>query len=102
MKCAGSLVTFVLCICLCSTANADREKAKQEYREAVQRYDLNEFKTALEHFKAAYIEFEEPSFLFNIAQCYRQLGDKQQAVLFYRSYVRKVPTAPNVGEVKQL
>jgi hypothetical protein len=34
-------------------AHADRDKAKSEYEEAVRRYDLNEFQTALEHFKQA-------------------------------------------------
>jgi tetratricopeptide (TPR) repeat protein len=83
-------------------AHADRDKAKAEYAEAVRRYDLNEFRAALLHFKQAYLEYEEPSFLFNIAQCHRQLGDKQQAVLFYRSYLRKVPDAPNADEVHRL
>lgn len=87
---------------LAGSASADRDKAKEEYREAVQHYDLNEFQVALEHFKKAYLEYEEPTLLFNIAQCFRQLGDKQQAILFYRSYLRKLPDAPNGDEVKQL
>jgi Tetratricopeptide repeat len=43
-----------------------------------------------------------PAFLFNIAQCHRQLGNKQEAIKFYRSYLRKVPDAPNAEEVRKL
>jgi len=52
--------------------------------------------------KRAYRAYEEPAFLYNIAQCYRQLGDKAEAIKFYRSYLRKVPEAPNREEVKSL
>lgn len=103
MKIHASVVFPVLTLITFATvAHADRAKAKTEYEEAVRRYDLNEFPAALEHFKQAYLEYEEPTFLYNIAQCHRQLGDKQQAVLFYRSYLRKVPDATNADEVRQL
>ncbi len=77
----------------------DKEAARQAYLEGTRRYDLNEFSTALAAFKRAYLAFEDPAFLYNIAQCYRQLGDKENAVRFYRSYMRKVPNAPNRDEV---
>src|SRR5439155_26759054 len=44
----------------------------------------------------------EPSFLFNIAQCYRQVGDKPNAIRFYRTYLRETPSAPNRDEVNRL
>lgn len=98
-----TIVVVAITVALGSTVTrADRDKARAAYEEAVRRYDLNEFQTALEYFKKAYLEYEEPSFLFNIAQCHRQMGDKQQAILFYRSYVRKVPDAANADEVRHL
>jgi tetratricopeptide (TPR) repeat protein len=85
---------------LTGTAYADdKETARQAYLEGTKRYDLNEFAPALEAFKRAYLSYEDPAFLFNIAQCYRQLGDKTSAVKFYRSYLRKVPDASNRDEV---
>src|SRR5262249_31716474 len=46
--------------------------------------------------------FEEPSLLFNIAQCERQLGMKQDAIYAYRAYLRETGNAPNRDEVNAL
>ena len=80
----------------------DKEAARRAYEEGRRRYDLNEFGAALDAFKRAYLSFEDPVFLFNIAQCHRQLGHKEDAVKFYRSYLRNVPDAPNADEVKAI
>jgi tetratricopeptide (TPR) repeat protein len=77
----------------------DKEAARRSYLEGTRRYDLNEFGPALEAFKRAYLDYEDPAFLYNIAQCYRQLGDKENALKFYRSFLRKLPDAPNREEV---
>src|SRR5262249_30670262 len=42
----------------------------------------------------------DPIFLFNIAQAYRQKGDPQKAVFFYRAYLRESPRARNRAEVE--
>jgi tetratricopeptide (TPR) repeat protein len=78
----------------------DREKARAAFAEGRQHFDLGEYKDALESFKLAYRNFEDPKILFNIAQCHRQLGNKQEAVDFYRKYLNKVPDAPNREEVQ--
>ncbi len=67
---------------------AEKEKAKHAYEEATKSYNLGEYQAALEHFKAAYRAYQEPSFLFNMAQCYRQLGQKADAVRSYRAFLR--------------
>ena len=78
----------------------DKDAARREYAEGTRRYDLNEFGPALEAFKRAYLAYEDPAFLYNIAQCYRQLGDEVQRDQFYRSYLRKLPDAANADEVR--
>jgi hypothetical protein len=84
-----------------SVAGAEnKERAREMYRAASQHYDFGEYKQALDGFKEAYRNYEDPAFLFNIAQCHRALGDKQDAVLFYRSYLRKSSDAPNRAEVQ--
>jgi tetratricopeptide (TPR) repeat protein len=94
------LVIAIAASSLGSVASADdKETARREFLEGTRRYDLNEFGPALEAFKRAYMAYEDPAFLFNIAQCYRQLGDKPNAASFYRSYLRKVPDAPNREDV---
>src|SRR5215831_13728632 len=69
--------------------------------EAVAHYDLNEFEAALEEFKAAFRAVQDPSFLFNIAQCHRKLGHTADALAFYRNYVRRSPQSPNRAEAER-
>jgi tetratricopeptide (TPR) repeat protein len=80
----------------------DKQQARAAYRKATQHYDLGEYQQALDEFKRAYRHFEDPAFLFNIAQCHRQLGDNQQAVREYRIYLVKKPRASNGDEVRAL
>jgi tetratricopeptide (TPR) repeat protein len=78
----------------------DRELARKHFREGSQHYKLGEFSDALQSFKAAYRAFEDPSLLFNIAQCQRQLNLKQEAIRTYRAYLHDVPNAPERAEVQ--
>jgi len=64
-------------------------------------YNLNEFSEALQDFKEAYRLHPDAAFLFNIAQCERQLGDFDEAIKFYRSYLRNKPDASNAKEVQK-
>src|SRR5439155_18935700 len=79
----------------------NKEAARVAYAEATRYYDLNRFDLALEAFQRAYWNYEEPAFLYNLAQCHRQLHHKSDAVAFYRSYLRKLPDAPNRGDVQR-
>jgi hypothetical protein len=47
-------------------------------------------------------QFDDPAFLFNIAQCFRQLDNKPEALRAYRSYLRNLPNAENSAEVNHL
>jgi tetratricopeptide (TPR) repeat protein len=85
-----------------AAALADKEGAKASARRAMQHYNLAEYEEALKAFKDAYRQFEEPALLFNIGQCHRQLGHKQEAITFFRTYLREVPDAPNREDVKRL
>jgi hypothetical protein len=80
----------------------DKKAAREAYRVGTQHYDLGEYREALISFKDAYRNFEDPVFLFNLAQCHRQLGDNQSAVRQYRMYLLKVPDAQNRDEVRTL
>jgi tetratricopeptide (TPR) repeat protein len=93
---------IILALLVAPLARADKAAAREAYQEGSRYYDLAEYQAALESFKKAYLQYEEPSFLFNIAQCYRQLGDRNQAIVFYRSYLRKDPNSPRRKEVRDL
>jgi hypothetical protein len=75
--------------------------AKARYMSGQSHYNLNEFAEALQDFKEAYRLHPDPAFLFNIAQCERQLGDFDEAIKFYRSYLRNKPEATNAKEVQK-
>src|SRR5437879_4199849 len=77
-------------LCLSSLAGAEnKEKARGLYRTGIQHYNLGEYVEALENFKSAYREFEDASFLYNIAQCQRVLDQKKEAMRSYRAFLRE-------------
>jgi tetratricopeptide (TPR) repeat protein len=79
-----------------------KAEAKEAFNRALQYYNLSDFKSALQGFKEAYLDYPDPSFLFNIGQCQRQLGDKPAALLSYKAYLREAPAPPNRAEVATL
>jgi len=75
-------------------------EARRHYEEGTKAFNLGEFPRAIAEFKAAYNAKDDPSLLYNIAQSFRLEGDAAQAVFFYRSFLRNMPTAPNRREVE--
>ena len=84
-----------------ATDNDDLSLAKAKYREAARQFDLTEYAAALDGFREAYRLAGDPVFLFNIAQCHRKLGHTQEALTFYKSYLRRRPDAANRDEVER-
>ncbi|HSD85861.1 MAG TPA: hypothetical protein VLB44_00045 [Kofleriaceae bacterium] len=78
------------------------DKAKALFAEGNQHYNLGEFKQALEIYKLAYRVKPLPGFQFNIAQCYRKLGQYKDAVAMYQAYLVGVPNADNATTVEGL
>jgi tetratricopeptide (TPR) repeat protein len=74
-------------------------RARAHYNKGTRQYDLGRFGEALAEFESAYLVVPDPVFLFNSAQCHRKLGNDEQALSFYRSYLRNAPDAPNRSEV---
>jgi tetratricopeptide (TPR) repeat protein len=54
-------------------------------------FQIGEYQKALEAFKAAHVEKADPAFLYNIAECHRQLGDSANALAFYQRFLRLAP-----------
>jgi tetratricopeptide (TPR) repeat protein len=96
-------IALLLCLLGGVAGAADsREVARGAFAEGTRLYDIADFDGALAAFKKAYVHYEEPAFLFNIAQCYRQLHNQPEALRFYRTYLRKSPRAQNADEVREL
>lgn len=77
------------------------DQAKASYREGLKRYNLGEYRQALEHFKSGYRLHDDPVLLFNIAQCHRHLGETGDAIRSYRAYLRMNPEATNRADVER-
>jgi|SRR4051812_23164033 tetratricopeptide (TPR) repeat protein len=97
---------MLVCLCLVAplarAAPDARAHARQQFKVGSQHYNLGEYQPALEAFKEAYRSLEDPIFLYNIAQCQRQLGQKREAVRAYRAYLNNSGDAPNREQVQQL
>jgi tetratricopeptide (TPR) repeat protein len=76
-----------------------KQEAKARFVSGQSHYNLNEFSQALGDFKEAYRLLPDPVFLYNLGQCERQLGHLEEAIRFYRSFLREQPKAPNRQDV---
>ena len=83
-------------------ADEAQGKAMEHFREGRKLYQISDYRAALQEFKRAFLFKEDPVFLFNIAQCHRQLGEREEAVTFYRRYVAAAPEAENRAQVEKI
>lgn len=74
--------------------------AKAHVEKAKKLFNLGKFDDALSEYQKAYDAKPLPKLLFNIAQCYRNLGQVDQAIFTYKSYLQNVPNAGNRAEVE--
>jgi hypothetical protein len=87
---------------LFTVAHADNKKLMREHFERGSAlYDLGKYHDAVVEYEEAYKAKPDPALLFNIAQCYRLAHEPESALRIYRSYLRRVPNAPNREEVEQ-
>lgn len=90
-------VIVMAAIAICTSvahADANTAKAKQLYDEGVTNYNLGHYDEALTAFDMAYRVRHDAAFLFNIAQCQRQLHRYEDAERSYRAYLRESPSLP--------
>jgi tetratricopeptide (TPR) repeat protein len=99
--CTG-VVLFLAMTSSGRAADEDLDHAKTLFTRAETHFGLGEFDQALALYKEAYRKKPLPGFLFNIAQCYRNLGDWSSAVFHYKQYLLRLPQAPNADDVRQL
>jgi len=70
-----------------SAASADPALARKHFDLGKRYFQVEELRKAIDEFKAAHIEEPDPAFLYNIAECYRKLGEADEAIGFYRRYL---------------
>lgn len=64
-------------------------------------FELAEYDAAIADFKEAFRISDEPGYLYNVAQAYRLKNDCREAATFYKTYLRRVPNAPNAAKIRQ-
>ena len=95
-----SLVMFGR-VALADDPPAVRE-AKLHFERGEKLYALAKFNEAIDEYQKAFDAKPIPAFLFNIGQCYRNLGDYDAAIFSYRKYLKLAPDAGNREQVEQL
>jgi len=90
MRRARQRLVAITCLCLCLAPRptlADGAQARAHFDRGRAFFEVDEYRKAIAEFKAAHIEKPDPAFLYNIAECYRRLGDLSEALHFYRRFL---------------
>lgn len=94
-------IAFVVLFAFPHVARADDVKAAREHFERGTRlYDLGQYAGAAKEYEAAYEAKDDPALLFNCGQAYRGARNPEKAIVFFKSFLRKMPDAPNRAEVE--
>lgn len=98
------LVLFLVALAarVAAADDAGMKAAKRHFERGQQLYALTKFREALDEYQQAYEARPIPDFLFNIGQCYRNLGDYDSAIFSYKQYLAAAPAAPHRAQVEQL
>jgi hypothetical protein len=84
------------------TAGApDIAAAKAHTRQGAAFYDLGRYADANAEFERAYLIEQDPALLYNMGQCHRKLGKGDEAVHFFRTYLRRSPNGPFAGAAEK-
>jgi len=87
------------------TLSPAEQAAATQAREFFERgetfFKLEKYKEALEQYEQGYLAKADASFLYNIAQCHRLMGDKPAALRFYKRFLNEATRVPNRPVVEQ-
>jgi len=72
------------------------------FERAEANFNRGRFEQARADYQAAYDVEPLPAFLFNIGQCYRNLGDYEHALFFFHRYTVLDPRSPNRAAAERL
>src|SRR3954467_9763011 len=93
MRCAQrTALVWLVGLCLAPRlVLADAAQARVHFEKGRTFFEVDEYRKAIAEFKAAHIEKPDPAFLYNIAECYRRLGEVPEALQFYRRFLATTP-----------
>src|SRR4051812_48130384 len=97
------LAVLVAAVPAAGAGEAQRKaEARDWYQRGLRHYELGELDVAARELKRAYELNPAPGLLFNLGQVYRLKKDDEQALHFYRTYLRLQPDAHNRAMVESL
>ncbi len=73
--------------------SARRQEARALAKQGLRAFEEGAIQTALDTFERAYLANPDARLLYNIAQCHRQLGERQRAAVMLSLYAAKAPAA---------
>ncbi|HTA17830.1 MAG TPA: tetratricopeptide repeat protein [Polyangia bacterium] len=94
-----AVVLFIAAPTVARADDAAAAAAREHYQKATSYYDLGKYPEAIKEFEAAYEIKNDPALLYNLAQSNRLAGNAEQALHFYRTYLRYVPHPANRVEI---
>jgi hypothetical protein len=80
---------------------AQKQEVRERYDKATRFYYLRKYPEAIVEYEGIYLLSADPVMLYNIAQCHRQADQPEQALQFYKNYLRNAPTATNRADVEK-
>lgn len=81
---------------------AGHRRGRALFEQAEAKFNVGRFDEALVDYLAAYDAEPQPAFLFNIGQCYRNMGNYERAQFFFRRYTALDPRSPNRPAAERL
>jgi tetratricopeptide (TPR) repeat protein len=82
-------------------AGSSTAAARAHAKQGLALYDLKRFQEAFGEFEQAYLIEQDPALLYDMAQCQRKLGNSEEALHFYKTYLRRVPKGPSAVEAEK-
>lgn len=89
------VLVFVVGVKPARAGDPKLDAARAHSQEGDAYYKLEKYANAISEYEQAYLNKPDPSFLYNIAQCHRLMGNGAEAIHFYRRYLKDAPNAPN-------
>ena len=81
-------------------APEDEATARAHYQKGTRLYMIGEYRKAADEFKEGYLSNGDPAFLYNLGRCHERLGDRDQAVTFYRRFLAAAPGTTKRAEIE--
>lgn len=95
LNCRSFLLVLMLSAPALASAQTNIEQARSAAEVGRREYNLGHWSQAVTNFEEAYRLSGDAALLFNLAQAHRQAGQGDQALHFYKAYVREQPEGPN-------